>query len=297
MAEIARRFHFVFGLKPQTEPMHVVHYLCLESCRRVHRPEAICFHYRHEPHGPWWNAIKPHLSLHPIAEQSPMPDAARYGETEEGRLIRNAGWAYAHEADFLRLSILLEQGGVYADMDTLFVQPLPARLYEKPFVLGEEAPLADADGVLRPSLCNALIMAQPGAAFAQRWLESMREIFDGTWTRHSNQEAVRLWAEMPDAVHVVPQTFFYKHAATPRGVRKLLEGCDPDTTDMYSVHLWAHLWWDPWRADFSSVHAGEITPEAIRTVDTTYNILARRFLLEGEAGSTRRRAARLRKAS
>ncbi|HTP48096.1 MAG TPA: glycosyltransferase [Casimicrobiaceae bacterium] len=278
MAEIPKEFHFVFGLAPQREPMHVIHYLCLESCRRVNQPAAMYFHYRHEPHGEWWERIRPRLTLRCIAEAASFPDPARYAASDEGRFIRDHGLTYAHEADYLRLAILLEAGGVYADMDTLFVRPLPSHLYAKPFVLGEEAPLPGADGVLRPSLCNALIMARPGASFAQRWLGRMRECFDGTWSRHSNQEASRLWGEFPGEIHVVPQPCFYKHAASRRGLRTLLEGRDRDAADVYSLHLWAHLWWEARRTDFSVVHAGVITPDHIRSKDTTYTLLARRFL-------------------
>jgi len=277
-AGIPNVFHFVFGLAAQTQPLHLVHYLCLESCRRVHRPEAIHFHCRHEPRGPWWERIRPHLTLHAVGEISRGPDARRYGDTREGRFIEKSGWSYAHEADFLRLEILERWGGIYADMDTLFVQPLPRRLYRHDFVIGEEPPLPGADGVLRPSLCNALMLARPGAAFVSRWRERAPEAFDGTWSRHSCQEAARLWGEMPEAVHVVPQRYFYLHAPTRAGIHALFEALDPDIHEVYSLHLWAHLWWDEWRTDFTTFHAGLVTPEHVRTVDTTYNVLARGFL-------------------
>jgi hypothetical protein len=276
MAEVP--FHFVFGLAPQREPLHLVHYLCLESCRRVNRPARLFLHCRHEPHGPLWERIKPHLALRPVTSDTVMPEPGRYDATEEGRLIRDAGWGYAHEADFLRLGILIGEGGVYADMDTLFLRPLKAGWLEREFVIGEEAPVPGADGVWRPSLCNALMIAQPGARFARAWLGRMAEVFDGTWSRHSNQESVRLWGDMPEAIHVVPQSCFYKHAATRRGVRTLLEGYDPDVEGVFSVHLWAHLWWDAWRTDFTHVHARDIDEEYVRTRKTTYAVLARRFL-------------------
>jgi len=60
---IPARFHFVFGLAPQTEPFHLVDYLCLESCRVVNRPESITLCYHHEPYGPYWDLIKEHLHL------------------------------------------------------------------------------------------------------------------------------------------------------------------------------------------------------------------------------------------
>jgi len=278
LADIPNSFHFLFGLRPQTEPLHLVHYLCLESCRRVYRPDAIHFHCVHEPHGPWWERIRPHLTLHRVAKPPRLAGSPRYGDTEEGRFIRKAGWTFAHEADFLRLEVLLEFGGVYSDMDTLFVQPLPPRLFQHEFVIGEEPPSRAADGVLRPSLCNALMLSRPDAAFAARWRERMPEAFDGTWSRHSCQEAALLWAAMPEAVHVVPQRYFYRHPPTREGIRTLLEGLDPDFHDVYSMHLWAHLWWDAWRTDFTAFHAGLLTEERIRTVDTTYNVIARGFL-------------------
>jgi hypothetical protein len=278
MTDIPNCFHFVFGLHPQTAPLHLAHYLCLESCRRVYRPDAIYLHYRHEPYGEHWERIRPYLTLRPVAEGAHAPDTRRYQDTEEGRYIEQAGWVYAHEADFIRLQILLEFGGIYADMDTLFVQPMPQRLFGHDFVLGEESPLPDADGVLRPSLCNALMLSRPGAAFPVRWLQRMAEVFDGTWSRHSCQEAAQLWSAMPEAVRVVPQRYFYRHAPTRDGVRALLETLDPDFRDVYSLHLWAHLWWDEWRRDFTAFHAGMLTEDYIRSVDTTYNVIARGFL-------------------
>lgn len=278
MAEIPNVFHFVFGLAPQTAPLHLVHYLCLESCRRVHRPDAIHLHLRHEPHGEWWERIRPHLTLERIVGERRVADPRRYRDTAEGRFIEQAGWTYAHEADFIRLDMLLEGGGVYADMDTLFIQPLPERLYHHDFVIGEEPALPGADGVLRPSLCNALMMSRPGAAFARAWRTRMADAFDGTWSRHSCQEAATLWCMMSDSVHVVPSRYFYRHAPTRTGVQALFETLDPDFHDVYSLHLWAHLWWDAWRTDFTPFHAGLVTEEHVRCVDSTYNVIARGFL-------------------
>lgn len=278
MTDIPNIFHFVFGLRPQTEPMHIVHYLCLESCRRVYRPDAIHLHYRHLPHGPLWERIRPYLNLHPVGQDGHGLDPAHYRNTSEGRYIAQAGWQYAHEADVIRLRALLEHGGVYADMDTLFVQPMPEALYRHEFVIGEEPPMPGPDGILRPSLCNAVMLARPGARFAHTWLRRMVEVFDGTWSRHSCQEAGHLWGAMPEAVHVAPLRYFYRHPPTRDGLRGLFEWVDLDLHEVYSMHLWAHLWWDAWRTDFTTFHAGVLDEAFIREVDTTYNLIARGFL-------------------
>ena len=47
-----------------------------------------------------------------------------------------------------------------------------------------------------------------------------------------------------------------------------------------SIHLWEHLWWDRKRTDYSIFHHGLLTEHAIRTEESAYNSLARRFLPE-----------------
>ena len=54
-------------------------------------------------------------------------------------------------------------------------------------------------------------------------------------------------------------------------------GFDPDYTEVYSMHLWAHLWWDKARTDFTDFDWGLLTEAFIRAEDTTYNVIARQF--------------------
>lgn len=273
---IPSNFHFIFGLKEQTEPFHLLHYLCLESCRQVNRPDNIYFHYANEPFGPLWDRIKPHLSLCKV-EREPLP-LSRYANSSEGQRIASEGWNYAHEADFIRLKILLKQGGIYADMDTLFVRSLPEHLYQYECVLGEEGALPDDRGILRPSLCNALIAAQQGSPFISKWLEAAYHAFDGRWTSHSCQLASRLWEAYPELLHAVPRRYFYRHAWTPVGMQSLFERNDTDLRDVFSVHLCSHLWWGEARTDFTSFHAGLLTEKYIREGKSTYAAIAQRFL-------------------
>jgi hypothetical protein len=278
VAEPRRDFHFIFGLREQTEPFHLLHYLCLASCTAVNAPDAIHFHYRYEPFGEYWERIKPRLQLHRVAGRVAGYAPERYRDSDEGRLIEHLGLGYAHESDFLRLDILLEHGGVYADMDTLFVRRYPDAWFDCEFAIGEEhAPLAPS-GILQPSLCNAVLFSRPGSRFAGVWRKRMAAAFDGRWNEHSCLEAARVWRRLPDAVRVLPTVYFYRYASSVAGLRTLLEESDGGHADLYSVHLWAHLWWDAARTDFSDVHADRIDENWIRQRDCTLARLARPYL-------------------
>ncbi len=278
MAKTPRIFHFIFGLRPQTEPFHLAYYLCLESCRQINRPDEIRLHYRHIPYGPWWERIAPHLRLCAVGAPATAFDPGRYQATPEGRFIQAQGLDYAHEADFLRLELLDQQGGVYVDIDSLFVQAYPDALYEHDCVLGEEPPTLGSNGVLRPSLCNAVILAQAGAAFVRRWREAAATVFDGSWSRHSCQEAARLWAASPRDVYVAPRRMFYRFGVARESFAALFEESCANLRGAYSIHLWSHLWWSARRTDFSAFHAGMLTESYVRESTATYAQLARRFL-------------------
>jgi hypothetical protein len=238
----------------------------------VNEPEAIFLYYHYEPRGRYWDLIKDQIM--PVW----IPRVERIASYRyKQRNVQK--YNYAHQSDFVRLEKLLAAGGVYADLDTIFVNPLPTRLFQESFVIGREHDVRDeTTGEMRPSLCNAFLMGEPQAPFAQMWLEQMPAFFDGTWSRHSTLLPYELAHAYPGWVHIEPQRSFYKHMWTREGLRMLLEGCDLDYDGVLSMHLWAHLWWSRWRRDFSAVHAGRLTEDYIRHVDTTYNVAARKFL-------------------
>lgn len=273
-AVIPRQFHFVFGLRDQPEPLHLVFYLCLESCRQLHPSSQIFFHCHHTPYGPYWDLIRdtPTLRLVPV---DPDPFVASYRYPD--RALNQ--YRYAHHADVVRLDALIKYGGIYADIDTLFINPMPSSLLQHPFVIGrEDDVVCHRTGRLRPSLCNAFLASEPSAPFAVAWRQRLYDAFDGSWSNHSGFLSYALSQEFPEQVHVEPSRTFYKHGFRPPGVRMLLEGLDDDFDGMVSMHLWSHLWWDRRRRDYTRVHAGLLTEDYIRTVDTTFTVAARRFL-------------------
>lgn len=274
MNRIPRHFHFIFGLKEQKEPFHLAFYLALESCLQVNRPEALSFHYHYEPFGEYWERIRDRLILEKVNLEEFILENPRYEESDEGMFIRLNDLDYAHQSDFIRLKVLGEKGGVYADIDTLFVNPLPDELFDEEFILGRE----DDNPERSDTLGNALILSRPESEFAGRWLDYGYRVFDGSWNRHSCRAAAELAAENPRALRILPARAFYHFAHSPPGLRALFEERHQDLAGVFSIHLWAHLWWDPWRRDFSSFHADLLTEDYVLGGETTYAAVARRFL-------------------
>ena len=132
-------------------------------------------------------------------------------------------YRYAHHADFIRLAALVEHGGVYADIDTLFLRPFPDDLFREPFVIGEETPVRDErSGEVRPSLCNAILMSTPASEFALAWLARMGGALNGTWSNHSGFLARALADEHPESVRVLPERTFFPAPCTPAGLDAML---------------------------------------------------------------------------
>src|SRR5689334_2396452 len=113
---IPRTAHFVYKLRPQDEPFHVVHYLAIASCRAVLEPDEIHMHCDELPYGFYWDLARPLVTLHRIEPVAAVTDFA-YEDPVVAR------YSYAHQADFVRLDVLAKHGGLYADIDTLFVAP------------------------------------------------------------------------------------------------------------------------------------------------------------------------------
>ncbi len=271
---IPNQFHFIFGLEKQKQPFHLCHYLCIESCFQVNLPDKIYFYYHYQPYGKYWELAKKRIIPEKIGLNRFV---SRYRYGFRNRHCKKYG--YAHQSDFIRLENLIERGGIYADIDTIFVHKIPKTLFSQPFVLGREKDVyCFKTKQFKPSLCNALIMAQKRSDFAIIWLKNMEKEFDGSWSEHSTFLPQRLSQEYPSLIYLEPARSFYKHMWTREGIHTLLEGCDRDYQGVLSMHLWSHLWWSKERQDFSDFHQGRLTERYIREIDTTYNLVARRFL-------------------
>lgn len=274
-------FHFVFGIERNLDakPFSLAHYIAIKSAAMVNDPTAILFHHQYEPEGEWWEKVKPLLTLNKVEAPSAFM----------GRPIYHP----AHKADVIRLLALRETGGIYLDMDTICVKPLTGLLSEK-FVIGKELnlpytpknsrqriklavkkKLGLVKKLLSPedNLCNAVLMSEKNSAFINLWISEYSSFRsrgrDKYWNEHSGRVPRRLAALHPELVSLQsPYTFHYP-LYNETGMKSMFEEVT-EFPESYLHHLWESFSWEPYLKN--------LTVKEIFEKDTTYNLIARRFL-------------------
>lgn len=273
--------HFVFGMAPDFggKPFSLVHYLSVKSAISLNNPEAACFHYEYEPKGKWWELAKPLLTLNKIS----APE----------RIFGNELKHVAHKADVVRLGMLKEQGGIYLDLDTISVKPFTP-LLNAPFLIGQELRVPYVPKNFRQrikyavrkragkigrtassstGLCNAVLFSEPESEFVNRWLDSYSNFRskgrDKYWNEHSVKVPEKLAEMYPDQLKIEsPYTFHYPLYDNP-GLKAMFDEVN-EYPQAHLHHLWESFSWEKYLRDLS--------PEKIRQVDSTYNLLARKWL-------------------
>lgn len=248
-------FHFIFGLEKDFggKPFSVAHYLSIKSVATVNRPDRIFLYYKYEPSGYWWDKAKKLVELVQIS----VPR----------KIFGNKLHHFAHKTDVLRLLILNKFGGVYLDLDTLFIRPItPLLNYD--CVMAQENYRGNIQG-----LCNAVILASSNNTFIQYWLSTYKYFrstgHDSFWGEHSIKIPFALSKEYPALIHVEGSESFFNPSYATEDLSQLFEKHEK-FPNAYLFHLWESFSYDRYLRLLSE--------EYIQNVDTTYNVVARIFL-------------------
>jgi len=269
--------HFVFGMAPDFggKPFSLVHYLSVKSAVELNKPSAAFFHYQYEPEGEWWKKAKSLLTLNKIA----APDSFM------GRPLFHV----AHKADVVRLQGLKETGGIYLDLDTISVKPLTELLHHS-FAIGQELRPVYVPknwrqlikyklGLIKVSsknstgLCNAVLLSEKNSDFVNLWLNEYKTFRskgrDKYWNEHSVLVPERLTVIHPDKITQLSPYAFHFPLYDKAGLKSMFEEIR-EFREAYLHHLWESFSWDK--------YLSKLTVEDIMNRDTTYNLIARRFL-------------------
>jgi hypothetical protein len=257
---IPRIVHFCFFRDEGPARDLALHeYMAIRSALEHIRPDQIFFHNNVEPSGRYWECLRSRVTRLPCTPP----------EEIFGRRLHH----FAHKADVVRLKALREHGGIYLDMDTICRRSFDP-LLGAPCVLGLQQ---DPHG--RPGLCNAVILAEPGASFLEEWFETYRTFRavgrDENWDEHSVRIPWRLARIKSDGttertdLRVEPPSSFFEPVYSPIMLKQLFEQVMP-FPNAYCHHLWE---------SFSGQrYLSRLTERLIRDVDTSYNLIARPLL-------------------
>ena len=255
---IPNKFHYVYlthdGNKhPMYQEFHLVHYLCIKSAMEVNNPTEVNVYCNQEPKGSWWKEIRDSVNVIMI---EPPTEIFGLPITE-----------LAHMSDVIRLQVLLEEGGIYTDMDTISVRPY-GKLLNNKFVLGEQG----VNGI--EGLCPAVIMSEKDSEFGKKWLYGFKDTFKGGppgsdgWCTHSVYYPLNLAKSIPEHIHIEPHTSFFHPTYHQPSLKEMFDNV-VSFDNAYSHHLWetASMKW-----------IENITVKEIKNNDTTFNLLARKYL-------------------
>lgn len=261
--KIPNKLHFVFGLSEDFggKPWSLCHYLSVKSAIELNKPEKAYFYYKYKPTGKWFEMIEDQLDLVQIEPPTEI----------FGRPLLHV----AHQTGVIRLQVLIEEGGIYMDVDTISKKPFTNLLHHS-CVLGVQG---YPNGVVE-GLCDGVILAEKGSEFLQHWLLSYKSHRskgrDQYWAEHAVHMPYKLSQQYPHLLHIEPYSSFHYplyHGDDPvsstDGIKVLFEQ-DKDFKDAYCHHIWESITWEPYLKN--------LTVEDIKNNNTTYNNIARKYI-------------------
>lgn len=247
---IPKVLHYCFGMSHDFggKPWSMVHYACVKSAIERIKPSNVLFYCEYEPTGPWWDRTRTMVTVEKV--QAPR------------EVFGNPILHGAHRADVLRLEKLSRAGGIYLDAD-VFVHRSFDPLLKHATVLGEERVDGNVVG-----LCNAVILAQPGAPFLEKWHSEYRRFRsrgnDDYWDEHSVRIPYQLSKKYPKEVTVLSHSAFFWPTFTENDLSRIYECVEPiDLSRAYATHLWESPAWGRYME--------HLTPGRVRSVHSNFH--------------------------
>ena len=248
---IPKVIHFIFGLKKNSYiPFSCYHYLAVATAKAVNKDCEIVIHYYYEPQNEWWELCKPLVKLDKLAA---IPTDV------QGNPIAH----HAHLTDHMRVEILLADGGIYLDMDTICIRPFEPLLIHR-CVMGLEM----CDGQIT-GLCNGVIMAEPDHVFLRLWKDAFKQFDANDWNKLACRIPMEIFNKNTSRVYLEPPESFFRLTWADRDLRTMHEDAIEFNLS-YSAHLWE-------TAAYKK-YLSKVTLEDVKTRDCTFNRLIRRNL-------------------
>lgn len=218
---IPKIIHFIYGLDEHSSdiPFSYFHYVSIRSAKVINPDCEVVMHYQFEPpNNEWWEKSKNYMKMDRLSSTP---------EFIHGKKVKY----HAHKADLLRVEILLAEGGIYLDADTLCVKPFEP-LMVNPFTMGMEIYEGQITG-----LCNAVIISEKDHEFLRLWKEEFVHFRPDHWNFMACLKPLELFLSHQHLVYLEPPESFFRLTWSEKDLQSAHVDVVPYTRS-YSMHLW-----------------------------------------------------------
>jgi hypothetical protein len=197
--EISKKAHFVYFYNKKSKrstEWDLMRYIAIKSFAVENPGFELNFYTNEMPVGEYWERASEHCRLH-IVE----PETEIFGNP----LIHPA-----HISDVFRLKLLLQEGGVYSDFDTITIKSFEPLLRKNKFVVADQT-----NGKVRPG--NGVIATPADSLYMKTWLELFRGFRskgkDEYWDELSVKAHKGLMenTELAGTFELLPREYFYPY--------------------------------------------------------------------------------------
>ncbi|KAL9086871.1 MAG: hypothetical protein Q9159_003959 [Coniocarpon cinnabarinum] len=262
-SSIPNTVHFLYALDPSGAELPFINYLAIRAAITTLKPDTVLLHHTYLNTS---NDYIQRLSTVTSSLSKSTTFQLVHHDAPETLFGRPAtDYHIAHRADFLRHDIIYRNGGVYLDSDVFALQSFaPLMNLHSDTILGHE-------GGNRQGAANAVIVSRPNSTFMKRWIDSYADFGPGEWSQHSVYKPKELAGEHPDETdkHIEYMHEPLSVEETAEVAKELQENGGALYEGQFAYHAWHQL---------ARKYLNDLTPDKIRTVDTRFNMMVRRFL-------------------
>ena len=218
---IPKVIHYIFGLREDFcgKPFTDFHLLNIVTASRLNPTYKIKVYYYYEPDCWQFKALR---NFCEVIKLDSIPS------TIAGKSVK---WG-EHVCDYLRVSKLLEEGGIYLDTDVVCINPFDD-------LLGHDCVMGlEYSGKMTWGLCNATILAKKGSEFLRLWKDNYdKQYINDSWNTDSVLVPYDLAVKHPKTIRMAPPDFFFKYPWDSDGFTMMFKAVAP-LDYAYTMHLY-----------------------------------------------------------
>lgn len=230
--KIPNNIHFVFFGYTEFLP---IHYASIKSAIEVHNPKKVYIYNSIRPtnNKHWDNILK-----NDVVEVVDITAPEEYNGVKLER--------FQYKADITRMELLIQQGGIYLDIDVVSLQSFED-LLDYPLVLGAEAAddpdTTDLNEI--KSITNAVMLAEPNHPFMKEWFKQIGDNLENKeWAYHAVSLPLEILRQNTYDAKILPRKAFmpfdFRDDFIFNDDRSHLDKIE----DSYTMHLWETIWLD-----------------------------------------------------